>query len=137
LTSITDASEYPLVLTAIAVDQNRDRTSRQISLTLLKRFVLHSWSISSEHYTRNEQLDFLTQEQKSQIRQAMLHLLLSPDHIIRDLAANIVPKMASADWPNDWPGFLEELSRVIEHSSNINEVISVIKVLRGTTTEII
>jgi hypothetical protein len=61
----------------------------------------------------------------------MLHLLISPDHILRDLAANIVPKIAQADWPNDWPGFLEELSHVIEHSNNVTEVISVLKVLRG------
>jgi len=61
----------------------------------------------------------------------MLHLMLYPDHVIRDLAADIVPKIASADWPNDWPGFLEELSRIIEHSGNVNEVISVLKILRG------
>ena len=62
----------------------------------------------------------------------MLHLLVSPDHIIRDLAASIVPKIAQADWPNDWPGFLEELSHVIGNSTNVVEVISTLKVLRGT-----
>jgi hypothetical protein len=61
----------------------------------------------------------------------MLHLLVSPDHVIRDLAANIVPKIAQADWPNDWPGFLDELSTVIEHSGHVDEIISVLKVLRG------
>ena len=139
--SIADASEYPLVITAIAVDQNRDRVLRQVSylsylliqlsLTLLKRFVLHSWSISSEHYTPNEHLDFLSQDQKSKIRQEMIRLLLSPDHIIRELAANIVPKIASADWPNDWPRFLEELEVIISHSNDVPAIISTLKVLRG------
>lgn len=62
----------------------------------------------------------------------MLHLLISPDHIIRDLATSIVPKIAQADWPNDWPGFLEELSAVISHSENVVEIISALRVLRGT-----
>ncbi len=93
--------------------------------------MLREWSLSSEQYTPNERLDFLPQDQKQHIRQAMLHLLVSPDHIIRDLAATIVPKIAQADWPNDWPGFLEELSNVIGNSKDVVEVISTLKVLRG------
>ena len=61
----------------------------------------------------------------------MLHLLVSRDHLVRDLAASIVPKIAQADWPNDWPGFLEELSNVISHSSDVVEIISALRVLRG------
>jgi importin-9 len=101
-------------------------------LTSLKRYVLRGWSLSSEQYTPNEELDFLPHEQKQNIRQAVLHLLVSPDHIIRDLAASILPKIAQADWPNDWPGFLEDLSNVIGNSTNIVELISTLKVLRGT-----
>jgi hypothetical protein len=61
----------------------------------------------------------------------MMHLLCSQDHFIRDLAANIVPKIAGADWPNDWPGFLPQLSSVIADSNDTNQIISVLKVLRG------
>ena len=50
---------------------------------------------------------------------------------MRDLAASIVPKIAQADWPSDWPGFLEELSNVISHSSDVVEIISALRVLRG------
>ena len=77
-------------------------------------------------------MEFLPQEQKQHIRQAMLHLLQDEDHRIRGLAANIVPKIAQADWPNDWPGFLEQLSSVIQSSTETVQVISVLKVLRGT-----
>ena len=62
----------------------------------------------------------------------MLHLLVSENQVIRNLAANIVPKIAQADWPNDWPGFLEQLSNIIDHAKNANYVISVLKVLRGS-----
>jgi hypothetical protein len=103
----------------------------QLSLTLLRHYVLHSWSLSSERYTPNPHPEFLPQEQKAHIRKATLHLLISPDHVIRDLSASIVPKIAQADWPNDWPGFLDELSTVIEHSGNVSEIVSVLKVLRG------
>jgi hypothetical protein len=93
--------------------------------------VLHSWSLSSERYTRNEYLDFLPQEQKSHIRKAMLQLLLAKDGVVRDLSANIIPKIAQADWPNDWPHFLDELASVIDHSGDVEEITSVLKVLRG------
>jgi hypothetical protein len=76
-------------------------------------------------------LEFLPQEQKQHVREAMLHLLASRDHVLRDLAANIVPKIAQADWPNDWPGFLEQLPNVISQSGDATYVISVLKVLRG------
>lgn len=101
-------------------------------MTILKGYVLHSWSLSSERYIPNPQLDFLPQEQKNHIREAMLHLLTSPDHIIRGLAVNIVPKIAQADWPNDWPGFLEKLSQVLESTNDTAHIISVLQVLRGT-----
>jgi hypothetical protein len=104
----------------------------ELALTILKRYVLHAWSLSSEHYIPNPQLDFLPQEQKDHIRRAMMDLLRSHDHILRDLAAGIVPKIAQADWPTDWPGFLEALSAVIAESTNVVQVISVLKVLRGT-----
>jgi len=98
---------------------------------ILKRYVLRAWSLSSEHYVPNPQLDFLPQEQKNHIRHAMMDLLTAEDHVIRDIAASIVPKIAQADWPNDWPGFLEALSGVIAQSSDVTQVLSVLKVLRG------
>jgi hypothetical protein len=64
----------------------------------------------------------------------MMDLLRAHDHTIHDLAAGIVPKIAQADWPNDWPGFLESLSSVISDSTDVTQVISVLKVLRGTQT---
>ena len=85
----------------------------------------------------NPLLEFLPQEQKDHIRQAMIHLLVSGDHVVRDLAANIVPKIAQADWPNDWPGLLEQLSAVIEHSRDVAQIMSVLKVLRGTNLRMI
>ena len=94
--------------------------------------MLHSWSLSSERYTPNSLLEFLPQEQKEHIRQAMINLLVSEDHVIRDLAANIVPKIAQADWPNDWPRFLEQLAAVLERSTDVTQIISALKVLRGT-----
>jgi hypothetical protein len=97
----------------------------------LKRYVLHSWSLSSEHYVPSQHLPFLPHDQKEHIRGAMMHLLSSQDHFIRDLAANIVPKIAGADWPNDWPGFLPQLSSVIADSNDTNQIISVLKVLGG------
>jgi importin-9 len=100
-------------------------------LTILKRYVLHSWSLSSERYEPNPQLDFLPQDQKAHIRKAVLDLVISPNHVIRDLSVNIVPKIAQADWPNDWPGFLEQLSNVFNHSKDVREIISVLKILRG------
>jgi len=98
---------------------------------ILKRYVLRAWSLSSEHYVPNPQLDFLPQEQKNHIRDAMMDLLTAEDHVIRDIAASVVPKIAQADWPNDWPGFLEALSKVITRSSDVTQVLSVLKVLRG------
>jgi hypothetical protein len=98
---------------------------------ILKRYVLHAWSLSSEHYVANPQLDFLPQEQKDHIRHAMMDLLMSDDNVIRDIAASIVPKIAQADWPNDWPGFLEGLSKVIAQSSDVTQIVSVLRVLRG------
>jgi hypothetical protein len=62
----------------------------------------------------------------------MINLLVSEDHVIRDLAANIVPKIAQADWPNDWPRFLEQLAAVLERSTDVTQIISALKVLRGT-----
>jgi hypothetical protein len=83
-------------------------------------------------FTPNQHhIGFLPQEQKSQIRVALMQLLVSRDHVIRDLTANVIPKVAQADCPNDWPGFLKELSQVIEQTDDVEEIISVLKILRG------
>jgi hypothetical protein len=74
---------------------------------------------------------FLLEEQKMQIRRALMQLLVSRDHIIRDLASNVIPKVVYADWPNDWPGFLAELSQVIDHTDDVAEIIAALKILRG------
>jgi hypothetical protein len=63
-----------------------------------------------------------------------MHLLTSDDHLIRDLVANIIPKIAQADWPNDWAGFLPQLSSMVD-SGDENLTISVLRILREFISE--
>ena len=103
--------EFPVALVSIGAHKDVPIDVRQAALLYLKTFVLACWSPQfSEH---NGQL-FNDATKKAQIRQALLDLTLSghDQRKIKNAASLVVSKIASADFPDEWPDLLPAVLNV-------------------------
>ena len=85
---------------------------RQAALLQLKQVVVKTWSPSLEEY---EGVSVLSGDSKSQVRQFLLTLATSGDEdksIIR-AASYALSRIASADFPDQWPDLLSTLLELV------------------------
>lgn len=99
---------FPLSLISIAAHQSVPIQHRQAALLSLKKLVLKTWSPSLEEYEGTTQLDDATKEQ---VRQATLSIATASDEERKIVAASsyVVSKIASVDFPEQWPSLLPTL----------------------------
>ncbi|KAI5285237.1 hypothetical protein KEM52_002529, partial [Ascosphaera acerosa] len=120
---------FPLLLTAIAADsssqhQHHPVAIRQAALLVLRTFVLAGWSPNLDEF-RGAVL--LSDAGKAAVRAALLDLAVAGRvggggdadagaRRVQASASYVVGKIASADFPEDWPELLPLLLRVISGS---------------------
>jgi len=104
--------ELPLGLVGIACHDNVPLNIRQAALLYLKQLVLAGWSNSFEEY--KGQL-LVNDENKPFIREQLLALATTDqlDRKLKAAASLVVSKIANADYPDQWPGLLENLLQLI------------------------
>ena len=105
---------FPLSLCSIASHVSVPLNLRQSALLYLKTFVLSAWSPSLDDYSG----DFTVNENvKAQLRDALLNIATSDnaadDRKIKAAASYVVSKIASADFPDQWPSLLPTLLHLI------------------------
>ena len=100
---------YPLVLASIA-GRNADARIeiRQAALLNLKTFVTQNWSTQFEEFTG---LVTPSDDTKARLRQTLLELATNgeEERKIQSAASVVVSKVASADYPSEWPGMFNML----------------------------
>ncbi len=106
---------FPISLVSIASHEEVSLQHRQAALLSLKKFVLKTWSPSLEEYEGPSTLSDATKEQ---VRQSVLSIATAKDEERKIVAAAsyVVSKIASADFPEQWPTLLPTLLNLVNQA---------------------
>ncbi|GIZ41788.1 hypothetical protein CKM354_000508200 [Cercospora kikuchii] len=104
--------DLPVGLLSIGAHNDVPQDVRQAALLVLKNFVLACWSTQFDEYAGPL---FVDEQRKSQIRQKLLELSTSSrdERKIKSAASLVVSKIATADFPDDWPDLLQNVMSVV------------------------
>ncbi|KAL8912550.1 MAG: hypothetical protein Q9171_002491 [Xanthocarpia ochracea] len=118
---------FPLSLISIASHTSVDLALRQAALLSLKTFVLRTWSSSLDEF---QGLVTINDATKDQVRHTLLALATSGDQERKIVSASsyVVSKIASVDFPDQWPSLLPTLLQQIPQSHE-NQLHGVLVVL--------
>jgi len=103
---------FPISLLSIAAHKSVALEHRQAALLSLKKLVLKTWSPSLEEY---EGTEVLTDATKEQIRQSVLAIATASQEERKIVAAAsyVASKIASVDFPDQWPSLLSTLLNTV------------------------
>jgi hypothetical protein len=108
---------FPISLTSIASHESVPVNLRQSALSVLRTFIAASWSPVLDEFKGQI---LINDANKANVRQALLLLATSdtPERKVKNSASYAVSKIASADFPDDWPELLPSLLHIINDSSS-------------------
>lgn len=104
---------FPISLTAIASHESVPVNLRQSALSILRTFISAGWSSGLDDFKGQV---LVNDANKAQIRSALLELATTKETSERKVKASAsyaVSKIASADFPDDWPELLPALLQII------------------------
>lgn len=108
---------FPISLTAIASHESVPVNLRQSALSILRTFIAAGWSPALDEFKGQV---LVNDTNKAQIRRALLELATTvetPERKVKASASYAVSKVASADFPDDWPELLPTLLHIINDAS--------------------
>lgn len=114
---------FPISLTAIASHESVPVNLRQSALSVLRTFIGAGWSPNLDDFKGQVLLD---DANKAQIRSALLELATTKETAERKVKASAsyaVSKIASADFPDDWPELLPALLQIINDPNSSDSVL--------------
>ncbi|KLJ08001.1 hypothetical protein EMPG_16543 [Blastomyces silverae] len=117
LLTLYSNENFPLSLASIASHKSVPINLRQSALLILRTFVLAAWSPHLEEFKGQV---LVNDANKAQLRRVLLDLATSDDASERKVKASasyVVSKIASADFPEEWPELLPTLLQIIPSSS--------------------
>ncbi|KAK9455167.1 armadillo-type protein [Dipodascopsis uninucleata] len=114
LINIAQVDSYPIAI-------------RQAALVVLRMLILKSWSAQFDEFAWSTPL---ANEVKQSIRKELIVILQSVyESKIRSLTANLISKIASADFPDEWPELFNILMELLKSSSE-DQIYSALTVLK-------
>ncbi|KAI5259556.1 putative importin 9 [Aureobasidium subglaciale] len=110
-------TSFAPTLIAVATHQSIDLPTRQAALLFLKQFVLQVWTPQFEEF-RGEML--VSVEERAKLRQALLDLATDAhqERKIKSAASIVVSKIATADFPDEYPNLLPTLLHIINNGQD-------------------
>ncbi|KAM3424672.1 hypothetical protein BST61_g6659 [Cercospora zeina] len=104
--------DLPIGLLSIGAHNEVPLDVRQSALLVLKNFVLACWSTQFDEFVGPL---FVDEQRKLQIRQQLLEIATSSrdERKIKSAASLVVSKIATADFPDDWPDLLQHVMSVV------------------------
>lgn len=123
LKSLYSNESFPISLTAIASHESVPVNLRQSSLSVLRTFIAASWSPVLDEFKGQI---LVNDANKAQIRRALLELATTtetPERKVKASASYAVSKIASADFPDDWPELLPSLLHIINDSATTDNAL--------------
>ncbi|CBF86299.1 hypothetical protein AN2164.2 [Aspergillus nidulans FGSC A4] len=109
---------FPLSLAAIASHDSVPTNLRQSALSVLRTFIAAAWSPNLDEFQGQI---LVNNANKAQIRQALLELatvIEVSERKVKSAASFAVSKIASADYPEQWPELLPALLRIINDTNS-------------------
>ncbi|KKK21257.1 putative importin beta-5 subunit [Aspergillus rambellii] len=109
---------FPLSLAAIASHDSVPTNLRQSALSVLRTFITAGWSPNLEDFKGQILINDVN---KAQIRGVLLDLATTteiPERKVKAAASYAVSKIASADFPEQWPELLPALLRIINDANS-------------------
>lgn len=113
LKSLHADESFPISLTAIASHESVPVNLRQSALSVLRTFIGAGWSSNLDEFKGQILVNDVN---KAQIRRVLLELATTvetPERKVKASASFAVSKIASADFPDDWPELLPSLLHII------------------------
>ncbi|KAF5016228.1 hypothetical protein F66182_12160, partial [Fusarium sp. NRRL 66182] len=103
---------FPLSLATIAAHDSVDAALRQSAISVLRTFIVASWSPLLDEYKGRV---WLNDANKATLRNALLNLATTAEtnRKIKAGASYAVSKIAAADFPEEWPELLPSLLHII------------------------
>ncbi|KAL4919558.1 armadillo-type protein [Aspergillus aurantiobrunneus] len=108
---------FPLSLAAIASHESVPTNLRQSALSVLRTFITAAWSPNLDEFKGQILVNDVN---KAQIRQVLLDLATTvevSERKVKSAASFAVSKIASADYPEQWPELLPALLRIINDTN--------------------
>ncbi|XP_047141336.1 importin-9 isoform X1 [Hydra vulgaris] len=124
--------DFGLILTEITIEVSFPVDLRQLASVLLKQYIDCHWSSLSEEKFRPPEV---SPDVKSLIRQNLPNGLQDENSKIRSSVAYAMSKIASYDWPNDWPDLFMLLMQAL-HSMNQNVIHGAMRVFSEFAGEV-
>lgn len=124
---------FPLALLAIANHSDIAVYLRQSALLILKTYVVSTWSPKFEDEFKGSVP--ITDEDKSQIRRGVLNISTTgqagpeDDRKVKKAASLVASKIASVDFPEEWPDLLPALLQLISGNGADEEIHGALRVL--------
>lgn len=117
LESLYVHDSFAISLTAIASHESVPVNLRQSALSVLRTFIAAAWSPILDEFKGQI---LINDANKSSVRQALLVLATNdnPQRKVKNSASFAVSKIASADFPDDWPELLPSLLSIINNSAS-------------------
>ncbi|GES60233.1 importin beta-5 subunit [Aspergillus terreus] len=109
---------FPLSLAAIASHDSVPVNLRQSALSVLRTFIAATWS---PHLDEFKGQVLVNDANKAQIRRVLLDLATvtdTPERKVKASASYAVSKIASADFPEQWPELLPALLQIINDANS-------------------
>jgi importin-9 len=109
---------FPISLASIASHQSIPANLRQSSLSILRTFIQSSWSPNLEEF---KGVVLVSDENKTRLRQLLLELATTAetsDRRVKNSASYAVSKIASADFPEEWPELLPALLGILNNPNS-------------------
>ncbi|EEH18389.2 hypothetical protein PABG_00952 [Paracoccidioides brasiliensis Pb03] len=116
LLTLYSNESFPLSLASIASHRSVPTPLRQSALLVLRTFVLAAWS---QHLDEFKGQILVSDVNKAHLRRVLLDLATSADAAerkVKSSASYVVSKIASADFPEEWPELLPTLLQIIPNS---------------------
>ncbi|PKX99415.1 putative importin beta-5 subunit [Aspergillus novofumigatus IBT 16806] len=110
--------QFPLSLAAIASHDSVPTNLRQSSLSVLRTFITAAWSPNLDEFKGQV---LINDTNKAQLRRILLELATTADvqeRKVKSSASYAVSKIASADFPDEWPELLPSLLQVINDANS-------------------
>jgi hypothetical protein len=128
LHALSSTPGFGIALVSVASHDSVPLNIRQAALLYLKTFVQSSWSPQLEEFKGQI---LVNDEDKAQLRNMLLEIAVSggQDRKVKAAASYAVSKIASADFPDEWPDLLPTVLQVVQAGSD-DQLHGALKVLR-------
>lgn len=108
--SNSDVDRYMLTLISVGQEPSIATPLKQSALLLLKKSILKSWNIGFADFQEPP----ASPNVKASVRQGLFDLIGSQERKVRSVCALLLSKIASVEFPDEWPGLIDRLVEFIQ-----------------------